>query len=75
MIPYFITDKSNNNYIMSESLNPSYLIFTTYTKSGIISSMEGGRRKIKQLFWVGASLSDLKEFPEDIKDVFGYALY
>ena len=37
--------------------------------------MERERRKIKQLFWVGASLSDLKEFPEDVKDVFGYALY
>ena len=37
--------------------------------------MERERRKIKQLFWVGASLSDLKKFPEDVKDVFGYALY
>ena len=37
--------------------------------------MERERRKIKQLFWVGASLSDLKKFPDDVKDVFGYALY
>ena len=37
--------------------------------------MERERRKIKQLFWVGASLSDLKKLPEDVKDVFGYALY
>ena len=37
--------------------------------------MERERCKIKQLFWVGASLSDLKKLPEDVKDVFGYALY
>lgn len=25
--------------------------------------------------WIGSSLHDLKEFPEDVKDAFGYALY
>jgi len=44
-----------------------------YAKSGIIANME--RRKVKQLVWIGSSLDDLKKFPEDVKDVFGYALY
>ena len=29
----------------------------------------------KPLFWVGSSREDLREFPEDVKDAFGYALY
>lgn len=37
--------------------------------------MERERGKIKRLVWIGSSLSDLKEFPEDVKDVLGYALY
>ena len=33
------------------------------------------RHKLKQLVWIGSSLHDLKEFPEDVKNAFGYALY
>lgn len=29
----------------------------------------------KQLIWVGSSRRDLLSFPEDVKDVFGYALH
>ncbi|MHB0998673.1 MAG: type II toxin-antitoxin system RelE/ParE family toxin [Armatimonadota bacterium] len=29
---------------------------------------------MKKLFWMGSSLDDLREFPEDVKDVIGYAL-
>ncbi|MDO9318248.1 MAG: type II toxin-antitoxin system RelE/ParE family toxin [Gammaproteobacteria bacterium] len=30
---------------------------------------------IKPLFWVGSSKRDLKTMPEDVQDVFGYALH
>jgi phage-related protein len=30
---------------------------------------------IKPLVWIGSSLKDLKSFPEEVKDVFGYALF
>ena len=30
---------------------------------------------MKPLFWVGSSKKDLLEMPEDVVDVFGYALY
>ena len=29
----------------------------------------------KPLFWVGSSLKDLRDFPEEVKDVIGFALY
>lgn len=29
----------------------------------------------KPLAWVGSSKKDLMELPEDVQDVFGYALY
>lgn len=32
-------------------------------------------KEIKKLKWVGSSLDDLKEFPEDVIDSIGYALY
>lgn len=32
-------------------------------------------REIKKLKWVGSSLEDLKEFPEDVTDAIGYALH
>jgi phage-related protein len=31
-------------------------------------------RKDKQLFWVGDSRANLKAFPEEVKDVIGFAL-
>jgi phage-related protein len=30
---------------------------------------------VKPLFWIGRSLKDLSAFPEDVKDVMGYALH
>jgi phage-related protein len=27
------------------------------------------------LVWIGSSLSDLRDFPEDVQDTVGYALY
>jgi phage-related protein len=30
---------------------------------------------LKPVEWVGSSLKDLKEFPEDVRQVIGYALY
>ena len=29
----------------------------------------------KPLFWIGRSLDDLKDFPDDVQDVIGYALH
>ena len=31
--------------------------------------------ELHELFWIGSSLDDLKEFPEDVHDVIGYALH
>ena len=30
---------------------------------------------LKSLIWIGSSRKDLNSFPEDVKDVMGYALY
>jgi len=30
---------------------------------------------VKELVWVGSSLKDLREFPDEVKEVMGYALY
>ncbi len=32
-------------------------------------------QQLKPLFWVGSSKKDLKTFPAEVQDVFGYALY
>lgn len=32
------------------------------------------RRPLKHLFWVGSAKKDLREFPEEVKDVLGHAL-
>lgn len=32
-------------------------------------------KEAKPLFWIGSSRDDLRGFPEDVKDAFGYALY
>jgi phage-related protein len=34
-----------------------------------------GTEQRKPLFWVGSSKEDLSEFPEDVKDVMGFALH
>jgi len=30
---------------------------------------------LKTIVWIGSSLNDIKEFPEDVHDIMGYALY
>jgi phage-related protein len=30
---------------------------------------------LKTIIWIGSSRTDLKGFPEEVKDVMGYALY
>ncbi|MBI5546300.1 MAG: type II toxin-antitoxin system RelE/ParE family toxin [Deltaproteobacteria bacterium] len=32
-------------------------------------------RELKRLFWVGRSKEDLRAFPEEVRQVMGYALY
>jgi phage-related protein len=34
-----------------------------------------GEKRPKPLRWVGSSLHDLRQFPEDVKDTMGYALH
>jgi phage-related protein len=34
-----------------------------------------GEKQLKPLFWIASSKDDLREFPEDVKDVMGFALY
>lgn len=31
--------------------------------------------ELKELIWVASSLRDLREFPEDVRQVMGFALY
>ncbi len=31
--------------------------------------------KLKEVSWIGSSLEDLREFPEEVKDAVGYALH
>lgn len=33
------------------------------------------RPRIKNVVWIGSTLKDLKSFPDDVKDVIGFALY
>jgi phage-related protein len=30
---------------------------------------------VQPVVWIGSSLNDLREFPEDVHDMMGYALY
>lgn len=41
----------------------------------IESSSSGDKGAVKPLFWIASSKSDLRRFPEDVKDVMGFALY
>lgn len=34
-----------------------------------------GEESVKPLFWIASSKGDLRAFPEDVKDVMGFALY
>lgn len=38
-------------------------------------SSDAGETPIKPLFWIASSKDDLREFPEDVKDIMGFALY
>jgi len=31
--------------------------------------------RLKRIVWIGSSRKDLKSFPDDVKDLMGYALY
>jgi phage-related protein len=31
--------------------------------------------KIKSIVWIGSSLRDLRSFPDEVKEIIGYALY
>ncbi len=33
------------------------------------------KKSLKPLYWLGSSLKNLKELPEDVRDTFGHALY
>lgn len=50
-----------------------------YAKNGIMSAEENaadeGEESVKPLFWIASSKDDLRAFPEDVKDVMGFALY
>ena len=52
---------------------------TNYAKNGIMSDEaekgEQGEESVKPLFWIANSLADLREFPEEVKDTIGFALY
>jgi len=32
-------------------------------------------KRIKTLYWVGSSKKDLQALPEDVQDIFGFALH
>jgi phage-related protein len=36
---------------------------------------EEGEEAVKPLFWIASSKDDLRDFPEEVKDVMGFALY
>jgi phage-related protein len=36
---------------------------------------DNGKEPVKPLFWVASSKDDLRAFPEDVKDMMGFALY
>jgi phage-related protein len=36
---------------------------------------EEGEESVKPLFWIASSKEELRAFPEDVKDVMGFALY
>jgi len=46
-----------------------------YTHLGISSENVEESPKFRRLYWVGSSKKDLLALPEDVVDVFGYALY
>lgn len=49
------------------------MLLAIHTISGIFYSMAS--RSIKPLAWVGSSKGDLHKFPDEVKDLMGYALY
>jgi phage-related protein len=68
------------------SVNPASGVFprviltsaAKYAKNGIMSAEEKaqeGDEPVKPLFWIASSKDDLRAFPEEVKDVMGFALY
>ena len=37
--------------------------------------MKGTKQEIKSIVWVGSSHKDLKDFPPEVQDEMGYAIY
>ena len=50
-----------------------------YARNGIMSAGEAdqpaGPQAPKSLFWMGGSLDDIRQFPDEVKQVIGFALY
>lgn len=50
-----------------------------YAKNGIMKAedidAEEGEEAVNPLFWIASSKDDLRDFPEEVKDVMGFALY
>jgi len=48
-----------------------------YANNGIMSKEveQQSEQSAKPLFWIASSRDDLRDFPEDVKDVVGFALY
>jgi phage-related protein len=50
-----------------------------YARNGIMSAAaeaeEESEEPLKPLFWIGGSKDDLRAFPENVKDVMGFALF
>jgi phage-related protein len=51
----------------------SFAALDTLSLYGYIRPMD--RSKVKPLAWVGSSKRDLKRFPGEVQDRFGFALY
>lgn len=43
--------------------------------SGMVCQIWYNAGTMRDLYWVGSSLDDLREFPEDVRLAFGYGLY
>jgi phage-related protein len=46
-----------------------------YGFNGQVANINNQRNRIKPAVWVGTSLEDLREFPNQVQREFGYALY
>ena len=46
-----------------------------YGFNGQVRNINNEKDRIKPIVWIGASLEDLREFPNQVQREFGYALY